>query len=564
MKNWKEDIEYFLHKKCYWLLLCLTGLFGYGYLVTHATVGIDDTPWYLYFRQGLSASVGRWVIFLLGKVLRIADFAPFLTDLAGVLLLMAGAFAFSVLMHHLWKETVPFYGYLFFACFLVASPIWAEVFVYFLHNGVGLGYLLLALSLCVFCHSCEEKKKAGYVISALLLWVSIGCYESMMVAWLVGFFVILLAGQYMGRKQRIILTGVKGAGVMVAAMALRTVWLPVMKAVFSLDKITDISYTRSITEMADWVGDASQRADFVMAIKRAFVMYGVFAFAYLPVLLFVLSAFVMMVAGICHSIRKKEGWTVLLTVGMLVSCFLLMPIEGKVTLYRSAQFLPLVCGAGVLLFTRILEIHLQRWENRGAVRKDQASAIKEKRMLPKLLRGLAVVILSIFLFNQCADLNRWFYMDDMKYQAARETAGQVAYELKKGFDLSKPVVFTGIYEIPPAIIQDAYVSYGSRTFYCMDAVSGIVDPHILEKFYRPQGVWVVQAPMLSVIEWGRTAFGNNKEIANFFELHGWFMVPCMDQETIEWAQQYAVDKELPRFPQEGSILDMGDYVLVNF
>ena len=85
MKEWLEEYKGFWKNKFYCLMLGLTGLLSYGYLVTHQTVGIDDTPYAYYFEEGLAAIVGRWVMFLVNKVLHISEFAPFVTDLCGVL-----------------------------------------------------------------------------------------------------------------------------------------------------------------------------------------------------------------------------------------------------------------------------------------------------------------------------------------------------------------------------------------------------------------------------------------------------------------------------------------------
>lgn len=562
MKNWKRDVEYFLQRKIYWLALGLTALGGYGYLITHGTVGIDDTPFHLYFSEGLSAYVGRWVIYMLGRVVCLAEYAPFLTDLAGVLFLTAAAVVFSVLMRHILGDAVPFYGYLFFGCFLVANPIWAEVFVYFLHNGVGLGYLFLGISLCFAVHAAEQTKRA-YLLSALFLWLAVGCYESMMVAWLTGFLLLMLAKRYAGGRQRVIPELLAGAAVMAGAMALRTVWLPVFKAVFGLNRLREVADTRSVAEMINWIGNAERRADFVMALKRAYIMYGVFAYAYYPIFLFVLAAALILIAGFCRSLRRKEGWTGFLSAAALASCFLLIPIEGKVTLYRSAQFLPLVSAFGALLFSRMAEKAIAVFSKEKA-RENAGIGGRLRRRAPGTVRAVTLVVMAVLLYDQCADLNRWFYVDDMKYQAAKETASQISYELGKNFDLSKPVVFTGTYEIPSGIVKDAYVPYGTPVFSRMNRLACIVDPHLLEKFYRDRGVWVAQAPTLSVIEWGRTAFDNNKELANFFGMHGDSFVPVMSMEEINAAQDYALREGLPRFPAQGSIVDAGEYIIVNF
>ena len=85
MTKWKEDILTLLKNRTYRLVLILTAVCSYGFLVTHQTVGIDDTPYAYYFEEGLIAIVGRWVLFLLNKLLHISEFSPFMMDLMGAI-----------------------------------------------------------------------------------------------------------------------------------------------------------------------------------------------------------------------------------------------------------------------------------------------------------------------------------------------------------------------------------------------------------------------------------------------------------------------------------------------
>ena len=84
-------IHKFCENRLYMGILLLTAVCAYGYKVTNVTIGIDDTPSLYYFEEGLIAIVGRWVLFLLNKVISLAEFAPFVTDFAAVLLLIAAA-----------------------------------------------------------------------------------------------------------------------------------------------------------------------------------------------------------------------------------------------------------------------------------------------------------------------------------------------------------------------------------------------------------------------------------------------------------------------------------------
>ena len=171
----------------YLLFLGFSALFSYGYLVPHSAIGIDDTPYAYYFEEGLSAIVGRWVLFLLNQVLDIGDYAPFLTDLAAVLILMAAVTVWCALFYSILGETVPKLGYIMFACLFVSCPLLSEVFTYYLHNGVALGYLFCGVSLCFFREGLKRGKCIGpFAGSVLFLWAALGCYESFMTVWLLG------------------------------------------------------------------------------------------------------------------------------------------------------------------------------------------------------------------------------------------------------------------------------------------------------------------------------------------------------------------------------------------
>ncbi len=553
MKSWKENLTYFYKDKVYMLMLCLTAVCSYGYNVTHFTIGIDDTPYAYYFGEGLAAIVGRWVLFVLNKFLNIAEFAPFLTDFAAVLILMLAVTIWAALFHSVLGEHVPKYGYFFFACITLSCPLISEVFPYFLHNGIAIGYLCCGLSLWGFGKGISLWNGKGvlgpFVGAAIFLWVSLGCYESFMVVWLLGVCLLLLTKRFGGERKGTFQSLCVAAMIAVAGLVLRSIMIGLVTKLFGLEYLQDEAVQRSITEMVGWLLEPEAFSVFGMILKRVFVMYGVFAYAYYPIRIFVFAAVVMLCFGIWKTIRNRDGWIFLLTVGSFIVCFLLVVIEGKATLYRSAQFLPIICGYGALLAVYAVN-------GLGKIAKGH-----RMQRIAKIGRGLVVLILSVILWNQCVDMNKWFYIDDMKYESAKEYTAQIAYELEKNFDTSKPVVFTGVYEIPESIVAEAYVDYGTETFYKMKRITDLIDEHLLEKFYRSDGVWVAQTPALSVISWGKYAFDDDSELVRFFEMQGYDLVPQLDTGVYESAEQHALS--LPRFPEEGSIVDMGDYIIVN-
>lgn len=577
--DWNGRIHKLCENRLYMGILLLAAIGAYGYKVTNTAIGIDDTPSLYYFEEGLIAIVGRWVLFLLNKVISLAEFVPFVTDFAAVLLLIAAAIVWSALFYSVFGEKIPMTGYAYFAAVFVSCPLISEVFTYFLHNGIAIGYLSCAVSLCFmreWQNSMRKPRKGSglwekpdcrtvtkLAAAAVFLWIAMGCYESFMILWLAGLLLLLLAERICLGTERTARTGERGvfgtlAGGALAALTavlLRSLMIVVLTKAFHLEYLQGEAVQRSVTEMLGWMFNPGAFGELVMILKRTFVLYGVFAYAYLPIRIFVLSAVVIAAVTLLRVIRGLDLWSLLLLPAAYFAAFSLLFIEGKATLYRSAQFLPIFCGYGALLFAYAVWQVTTWWE--WKTQKPQNSCICRG------VRGIAILVLAVIVWNQCADMTKWFYIDKQKYDAAVKTVDQIALDLEQNFDTSKPVIFTGDYEIPYSMIQDAYVSYGSTTYFKMKRLTDLIDPDLLDKYNRgSKGVWVAQTPALSVIDWGRYAFDSDAELVKFFAMHGHSLVAEEDISLYEGAEKESL--ELPHYPQEGYIVDKGDYIIVHF
>ena len=457
----------------------------------------------------------------------------------------------------------------------MSSQLISEVFTYFLHNGIAIGYLCCGLSLCCVREwqgSIRKMRKGSgirekfdclavmrLVAAAVFLWIAMGCYESFMILWLAGLMLLLLTERIGMGAERKGQTGTCGVfctlagGVMcaLAAVILRSLMIVVLTKAFHLEYLQGEAVQRSMTEMLAWMFRPGAFSELAMILKRTFVLYGVFAYAYLPIRIFVLAAVVITVVAMIRVIRGRDLWALALLPAAYLAAFSLLFIEGKATLYRSAQFLPIFCGYGALLFAYGI------WSLTGCIGRGM------HRKVCLGVRGIAVAVLVVITWNQCIDMTKWFYIDRQKYEAAVKTVDQIALDLERDFDTSKPVVFTGNYEIPYSIIQDAYVGYGTETYAKMKRITDRIDPDLLDKYNRgSKGVWVAQTPALSVIEWGRYAFDNDAELVKFFAMHGHTIVPLLDGSLYAEAEAKSVD--LPKYPEDGYIVDQGDYIIVHF
>lgn len=566
VQKWRNHAAALWGSRLYRAALTLTAVCSYGFLITHHTVGIDDTPFSLYFEEGLNAIVGRWFLFLLNKVFHVAEFVPFIVDLAGVLILMTATAVWGILLRSICGERVPRWGYLLFSCIFLSCPLLAEVYPYYLHNGVSIGYLCTGISLCFFRElTGQDLGRWKHMLAqtggmAFFLFTALGCYESFMIVWLVGVFLVLLTEEYMGiLRGAFRLLGIAALSA-AAAVILRSIMIEAVIQIFGLNALRQAAVQRSVGELLGWLFEPGAAAEFAMAAKRFYVMYFAFAYAYYPIRIFVFAAAFIGLLGLYSAVRRKSLRLLALTAGSLFSCFLLVPVEGKATLYRAAQFLPLICGYGAFLIVYTAET-FGRWSSLAVEKVWTNDGEGHRNLIPeKLVTFVSVFLLGAVLWNQCYEMNKWFYVDWLKYETAVSLARQIDTALKKDFDPSKPVVFIGNYAPPKSVIGDAYVAYGSDAFYRIKRMADPVDEHLLEKFYREYGVWVAQTPALSVYEWGVNAFGTDEELTRFFAMHGLSVTPNTNPEYFDEASAYFLN--MPSFPKEGSIEDRGAYIIV--
>ena len=88
-----------------------------------------------------------------------------------------------------------------------------------------------------------------------------------------------------------------------AAVLLRSLMIVVLTKAFHLEYLQGEAVQRSVTEMLGWMVQPGAFGELIMILKRTFVLYGVFAYAYLPIRIFVLSAVVITVVTLVRVIR---------------------------------------------------------------------------------------------------------------------------------------------------------------------------------------------------------------------------------------------------------------------
>lgn len=549
MKQLYREIEWFLKQKIFVAATLLTALCCYGFAITHYAIGIDDTMVDLYVKDGFEVIAGRWTNYLLNKVFYYGEFSPFMLEVVGVMLLLLTAVLFCVLLRRIVGEKVGIAAYTLFICSFISYPFISELYIYYYHSGEDIGYCLTALALILFYDALEtdkrSKKGIRLVASMLLLCAAVGCYESFIILYLYGVILILFLRGMFGKEKLLTVCVFRrlviAAILVLGCIVLRTAVLWFLNQLPSLQGgLEELGGTRTVSAGLKLFEKASWLSEIFMLIKRYWLCYFVNGAVYFPVTVHVIAITVLTAVSLALSFKRKNGWYFLLSAGLVALPALLTFVQMQPPLYRTCQYLPLLVGTAVfILYVKIAE---SRWKKYGSL--------------------IFVVCSIVLIYNQSFEMNKSFYTEYRKYEHQRDLMIGVAQDIIRQYGRNTPVIITGDYDIPQEFIKDYYADFSSKEFRRIAMLTDWLDPDLKSKYYSPLGYYFGGEAMYSVIEWGFTAYNQpGTELRKFLEMHGYELQFVTDTETI--SQVWENSKNMPRWPEEGSMILQNGYVLVH-
>ena len=553
MKQLWQEVSDIFRQKVYIICVILTAILSYGFAICQPMIGIDDSAIGRYFSEGIGPIMGRFGYYLLNKICPVAEFTPFLVDFIGVLFLVFGSALWCVVWQRAIGKKLSVMATTIFSCVMISSPIISEVFIYYLHNGICINYALSAILLLVFMEAVQSasiKTKLKKMASALaLLWLCNSFVESFTIVFLMAIVMVWVLQKIYGTAQlkckELSMQAVWAGAILALSVLLRSFTIELITWVFSLQDKIGIMNRRSVFEALDWFKSGDGLAEFVMTIKKYIAMYYVNAIAYVPIRIYVVAVILFFVYAIYCLFAKKQVLPLTAAVAMQIIPLILVVMEGHATFYRNSQFMPLYVAFVAFVLTLWLE------------------NVAAKVNCGKKLIVVWSIVFGVLVYNQAYEMTQWFYVDYMKYEDAKNTVNQIAYDLERGFDTKKPVVFVGNYTIPTRLVEKMYVPYDSKQYESIARVLDIMDPNLKTCFAMPDGYSLSSEAVYSVFTWGNHAFeGWDKETHNFFAIHGHKFERIMDPETVQEIQ--AKYQELPGYPKEGSIIETKDYIVVHF
>ena len=204
----KRQIEYFLKNKIYMASLIIAAIAGYGYEITHSSLGIDDVCIGLYFDDGLGVSIGRWPFYVINKIFHVTEFEPFILEFIAVLIFMFAAIVWSAVLRYVLGDKLPIACYAVFSAMLLDYSLIAEVFIYYLQNGVPIIYAIVAVAVFdfyyLYTHNLEQKQRILHKFGmSLIVSVAIGFYEAAANVFLTGMLLIMIVDCFGANRMQI-------------------------------------------------------------------------------------------------------------------------------------------------------------------------------------------------------------------------------------------------------------------------------------------------------------------------------------------------------------------------
>ncbi len=554
MKSLIREIKKVLSDWVYVIVTLLVTVASYLFEMTHYSMGIDDTAMEMYLEKGLLPETGRWVLFLINKVIHVSDFTPYVWDIVGAVLLWCAAAVFCALFRRMGEGIIPRSGYILFTCVFVSNPLFSENNIYYLHNTADLAWLLTAIALfltrdALECFSDDKKAFAFKTIgSVLLIFTAAGCYESFVFVYVTGvIFILFLDGVLKDTGisfGRVFFSMLYTGCVSLFALILRGTLCKVIPVVFRLEDVTSsyVGYRSVGDALRNFTGPEGpwNLKDMFLEIM---VKYQLNALVNLPIAVYVLGLVIFFIACVKRTVKTKSIGYILLFVGIELLPFVQSLVAGYTFPPRSGQM--------IVIFTAMMILYA-------------SVALGKKKPGTVLYIVTCVLITAAFVVR----LNHNFKLDQMRYENDAKLMTEISTDVCKaagvnfGDDLC--VYFAGYSGVPLEFRKGFFIDESDARVKIMRLIMKPLDGgHNIVGRQITDGLYFYDHEMqYSHFMWAREAFnGTNDELVHFINLHGGSFTTIHDLDEINDAKEYA--ESMPAWPEEGSVVLRDGYYLVH-
>lgn len=526
--------------RIYMCLVIVAALAGYGYEITHCSYGVDDViyDWYIY--SGKLVSMGRFTPWLINKFFRISMFSPFIVDFLGVvLLIIAGTILCGLFQSILSNKSIDVWVYSVFTSLLLVYPMNGEVYIYYMHNAIGIAFLMTSISMCLLYENFYADrfgKIRNTIISIVLIMLANSCYESfaIVVATIAGLIVLLEA--YNGNKITIADHGkwfINVGIVLVISMLMRSVITKILCAYKNLD----VYQTSGGTIGWQFSNEAGEIWRTLKAqLLGNYLYYGTGLFM---IKLMVLAFAALLVISCVMTIKQKNIYPLLIAILLLMGQFSISILTGTMQLYRMNQSI-VVLVAFIIFFLCIIISNLQN------------------NILGKTITA---IIGLIVVYNSAVHINQLFVFEYNMSERCADKVKQIGQELE-AYDLTdKKVVFLGSYSRSKEENNYLNITIGEKGYSFLNWIDINVYNYDPEFVAQGRSYKIETVTDGDVLSWSVNAYNeHNWATQKLFEHYGY------DFQIVETVDEYNYVNELYNnsyAENNQEITQIDNYLIVN-
>lgn len=410
-------------RKCFWIPVLFFTISTYGYSIFSRTISIDDLASDVYVGSGqVMIAADRWGMNVTSFLDAIPRVSPASDRLLATCFLLVAAFLLPCSFYHVHHEegnNLFVYKYTVLSCSLITYPIIGEIWEYSGANYLTTGGMLLSI---VTCYYLDTRKTYGIkelLAAGIIMTLPMSSYESGVL-----FYVTLVCAVLM--YQYCLWGDQNGARIywkktllyaspLFIAFALRKI------IGFSLRMALGVAKGSNGATVIQW-GNAPFSEVLRKTVIDSFLNYIVNGIVYLPITIFLISAFFIIGLIIYRTIKQKNLMIMVAGVVLLCSVFILPLIQGAFMQYRTAISLSAFVSYSMFCLIECFERHR------------------------KVIKVIAIGLVIYLIWVQSEYLNSELALNTQRSENEMRFMSGIAQNILKT-DTEKPVIFVGEYDI---------------------------------------------------------------------------------------------------------------------
>lgn len=535
--NYNRDIRNLWSSSIYRIVVILTVFICYGSYAASHIISIDSFGGPVYLGENRLIAQGRFITWGYGRLFSFNNdyfHSSWAINIFSLLLLVWAMCNFSILLRRI-SGTSNSVGLALFSAILVSYPLMVEIWIF---TGSSMmvcaGYLIVSFAILIMQSFSYQKAYVALMFTTGLLICIAAGYESLMAVYIFWVFVILwyeIKDNKCEGYKYFVLHGIWYA----IPFVIGTLLGSIIGRVIALIAGVEISSGGAAKEIAWLNGDiVGTLKELVGQIGNIYVAEALISF---PIAIFVIACVVYGIASNYICLKLKKPMLLWANLGCYLSLILLSIVQGSASAWRSSQVF-----AVFIAFTAFLCMEFCN----GYLRK---------------VIGFVLIILVI---RQVVYTSYCFEIQYEKTIHEERVLAGVAEDLKK-MGANKPIVFTGKYTLPDYYEKALSVDDNSIAWKLYARIyaqgKGRSYEDVLNDY---RGVVLDKNNIYSGITFNIDHLGRGL-MYEYLSMCGY---DCELGDAYDRfghdSYEYVKKNNIPGYPMDGYIVDMEEYVIVNF